>query len=41
MERKQRLRVCLNLLQMADTTQSPIARNMFRRQYDRLRQRLK
>ncbi|WP_268629175.1 hypothetical protein [Paenibacillus alvei] len=41
MSRKQWLRVCCNLLQMADTTQSPSARNMFRRQYKRLRERLK
>ena len=34
MSRKQRLRVCLNLLQMSDTTQSTKARQMFRQQYE-------
>ncbi|EJW14172.1 hypothetical protein M5X00_29805 [Paenibacillus alvei] len=40
MSRKQWLRVCCNLLQMADTTQSPSARNMFRWQYEQLKRRL-
>lgn len=40
MSRKQRLRVCGNLLQMADTAQSPSARKMYRLQYERLLGRL-
>ncbi|EJW19935.1 hypothetical protein M5X00_28390 [Paenibacillus alvei] len=41
MERKQRLRVCLNLLQMADTAQAHSARQMYRRQYEQLKGRLR
>ncbi|MFW5436332.1 hypothetical protein [Paenibacillus apiarius] len=40
MPRKQRLRVCLNLLQMEETTKSDAAREMYRRQYLQLTSRL-
>jgi len=40
MSRKQRLRVCGNLLQMADTAQSPSASHLFRKQYEQLLGRL-
>ncbi|MCY9733127.1 hypothetical protein M5X17_05050 [Paenibacillus alvei] len=40
MSRKQRLRVCLNLMQMFETTRSYSARQMYRKQYRRLASRL-
>ncbi|WP_276322223.1 hypothetical protein [Paenibacillus dendritiformis] len=36
MSKLQRLRVCLNLLQMEETTKSNAAREMYRQQYEML-----
>ncbi len=41
MTRKQRLRVCLNLLQLRDTTQCIRAREIYRQQYLRAAGRLR